>query len=181
MKKPTNNQSDQTECTEETALAFFARQLDELNWKYHRYPDKPVFYSGFNGNHVQWDFSLYARQTDPGLFLLGVNSFIPNRTPEGLRQACAELLTRINFELVVGCFELNLADGEIRFRTSALVPAADITPGIVENLLRLNLRTVDERYPQIMAVLYAGATPEDALQPKEKKAEATAEPRFDFN
>jgi len=158
MKKPMKK-CKTAEFTEETTLAFFARHLDELKWNYHRYPDKPVLYSGFNGNHVQWDFSLYARQTDPCMFLLGVNSFIPNKTPEARRQACIELLTRINFELSLGCFELNLADGEIRFRTSAMVPGADITPGIVEQLLRSNLHIVDERYPQIMAVLYAGATP----------------------
>ncbi|MEI8291002.1 MAG: YbjN domain-containing protein [Verrucomicrobiota bacterium] len=171
--------SDQTEFTEETALAFFARHLDGLEWKYHRYPEKPVLYSGFNGDRVQWDYSLYARETSPGLFLLGVNSFIPTKTPADRRPAIMELLTRINFDLSVGCFELDLADGEIRFRTSTILPGTDITTGIIEHLLRSNLSIVDERFPQIAAVLFSGASPEDALKPKEP--EDKSQPRFDFN
>ena len=179
MKKPMKKATDQTAFTEETALAFFARHLDGLKWKYHRYPEKPVLYSGFNGDNVQWDFSLYARETSPGHFLLGVNSFIPNKTPADRRTAIMELLTRINFDLAVGCFELDLADGEIRFRTSMILPAADITPGIIEHLLRSNFSIVDERFPQITAVLYSGATPADALKPKDP--ESKSQPRFDFN
>jgi len=174
-------ENDQTEFTEETALTFFARHLDGLKWKYHRYPDRPVLYSGFNGGNIQWDFSLYARETSPGNFLLGVNSFIPNKAVPDRRQAAVELLMRINFELALGCFEMNLADGEIRFRTSVMVAAADITGGIVEHLVRSNLAIVDERYLQIMAVLYAGATPEDALKSKAEKVNDSAQPRFDFN
>jgi hypothetical protein len=39
----------------------------------------------------------------------------------------------------------------------------------------------DERIPQIMAVLYSGASPEDALKPKESTIAANAQPRFAFN
>jgi len=122
-----------------------------------------------------------VRQTSGGLFQLAVNSFIPNKALPPRRPAAMELLTRINFELALGCFEMNLADGEIRFRTSVAIPGADITPGLVEHLLRSNICIVDERYPQIMAVLYAGVTPEEALKPKEKKTKTPSEPRFDFN
>lgn len=173
--------SDQTEFTEETALAFFACHLDELKWNYHRYPEKPMLYSGFNGDNVQWNFSSHAREISPGIFLLGVNSFIPNKTPSERRTTTAELLTRINFELSVGCFELDLTDGEIRFRTSLILPATDITPGIIEHLVRSNLSIVDERFPQIAAVLHSGATAEEAMKPQAEKADDSAQSRFEFN
>ena len=181
MKKPMKKASDQTEFTEETALAFFVRHLDELKWNYHRYPEKPVLYSGFNGDNVQWNFSLHAREISPGIFLLGVNSSIPNKTPSERRAATAELLTRINFELSVGCFELDLTDGEIRFRTSIILPAADITPGIIEHLIRSNLSIVDERFPQIAAVLHSGVTAEEAIKPKDEKTSPNPESRFESN
>ena len=181
MKKPKKKETDHIEFTEETALAFFARHLDGLKWKYHRYPEKPVLYSGFNGDNVQWDFSLYARETSQCHFLLGVNSFVPNKTPLARRPAIMELLTRINFDLAVGCYELDLTDGEIRFRTSIILPGADITDAIAEHLIRSNLCIVDERMPRIMAVLYSDITPEEALKPKPEKPAAATEPRFDFN
>jgi hypothetical protein len=114
------------------------------------------------------------------MFQLGVNSFIPNKALPPRRPAAMELLTRINFELALGCFEMNLVDGEIRFRTSAIIPGADITPGIVEHLVRSNLCIVEERFPQIMAVLYSGAPPANAMKPKESKPEPEVQPRFRF-
>ena len=174
---------------EETALAFFARHLDELKWKYRRLSERPALFSGFNGDNVQWDFNLTAREVSLGLFQLGVNAFIPNKAVPARRVAITELLTRINFELSLGCFEMNLADGEIRFRTSVILPASDIAPGIVEHLLRSNICILDERYLQIMAVLYGGVSPEDALkvstcnqQPAtSNQPPPGAGPRFDFN
>ena len=167
--------------TEETALQFFVRHLDEMKWKYHRYPEKSGLYSMFNGDNVQWNLNLYAREMSSGHFLLGVNSLIPNKTPGERRVAIAELLTRINYELSVGCFELDLADGEIRLRTSLVLPGADITPGIIEELLRSNIYIVIERFQQIMAVLYSDVTPEEALKSKAEKLAAAAKPRFNLN
>ena len=69
----------QPEFTEETALAFFARHLDALKWKYRRLSDRPTLFSGFSGDNVQWDFNLIARASSPGLFQLAVNSFLPNK------------------------------------------------------------------------------------------------------
>ena len=82
MKKPLNKQ-DKTDFTEETALAFFARHLDEQKWKYQHSGDRPALLSSFNGDDAFWDFTMFARQTDVGLFLPGVNSFIPNKARWG--------------------------------------------------------------------------------------------------
>jgi hypothetical protein len=177
MKK----ESVQTEFSEETALTFFARHLDGLKWKYHRSTDRPSLFSGFNGSDVLWDFNMVARQKSDGDFLLAVSSFIPNKSRPERRAAVAELLTRINWELSLGCFEMNYADGEIRFRTSMILPGADITDAIADHLVRSNLCIVDERMPQIMAVLYSDVIPEDALKPKTEKPATAAESRYDFN
>ena len=179
----------QPEFTEDTALAFFARQLDGLKWQYHRSTGHPVLFCGFNGGEALWDFNMVARSKGDGDFLLGVNSFIPNKARPDRRAAVAELLTRINWELNLGCFEMNYADGEIRFRTNVMIPAADITDGIVEHLMRSNISIVDERIHQIMAVLYSDVTPEAALklsasdqQPgTSNQPPPDSQPRFDFN
>ena len=181
MKKPMKKTKEQTELTEETALAFFARHLDGLKWQYHRSTGHPTLFCGFNGGDALWDFNMVSRAKGDGQFLLGVSSFIPNKARPERRAAVAELLTRINWELTMGCFEMNHADGEIRFRTSVMLPAADITDGIVKHLLGSNLAIVDERINQIMAVLYSSTSPEDAIKPKEAKADDNAQPRFDFN
>ena len=76
---------------------------------------------------------------------------------------------------------MDYADGEIRFRTSMILPGADITDAIAEHLVRSNLCIVEEHLPQLMAVLYSDATPEEALKPKSEKPAEGTEPRFNFN
>jgi hypothetical protein len=180
MKKHVKKNGKST-FTEETALAFFSRLLDGQKWKYHRMDDRPILFSGFNGDDGLWDFNMFARERGEGLFLLGVNSYIPNKARPERRAACLELLSRINVELCLGCFEMDHEDGEIRFRTSVVLPAADITPGIVEHLLRSNLAIVDERLRQIMAVLYANTAPAEALKPRKEQGESAPQPRLDLN
>jgi hypothetical protein len=180
IKKPMKN-DDHAEFTEQDALDFFVRHLDELKWNYRQSKEHPILYSGFNGKDVLWDFNMIARAKGDGLFHLSVNSFIPNKALPGRRVAAAELISRINWELALGCFEMNHADGEIRFRTSVAVAGADITQGIVEHLLHANLCIVDERLPQIMSVLYSDVTPAKIMQPKAKKTEPSPEPRFKLN
>ena len=179
----------QPEFTEETVLGFFARHLDELKWQYHRYNGQPVLFCGFNGVDALWDFNMVARAKNDGQFLLAISSFIPNKARPDRRVAVAEMLSRINWELTMGCFEMNHADGEIRFRTSVMLPGADITDGIVKHLLGSNLAIVDERIHQIMAVLYSDVSPKDALKISASNQQpatsnpppADPEPRFDFN
>ena len=179
--KQLKNTPETSEFTEETALAFFARYLDEQKWSYNRLADSSTLLSGFNGADALWDFNLIARQKSAGLFLLGVNSFIPNKVRPERRAACAELLTRINFELTLGSFAMNCDAGELCFRTSVLLPGADITSGIVEHLVGFHLATVDECLKSVLAVLYSDTTPAQALQAPEARTEPTAEPRIDLN
>ena len=163
--------------TEASALSFFAAHLDKLGWSYRHSEDGRTLSSGFNGPGLLWDFAVSAHAGGDGGFLLLVNSYIPTKALPERRAACSELLTRINYELAVGCFEMDLAEGTINFRTSVSLPGADITPGIVAELLHSNLAQVRERYRQIAAVLYGGTTPEQALKPK---AESPV-PRFELN
>ena len=83
--------------------------------------------------------------------------------PEDKRVATAEYVTRANFGILVGNFELDFSDGEVRFKTSADVEGIEITSVFVQNLLVANLLTADKYFPGLMKVLYAGMTPADAL------------------
>jgi hypothetical protein len=155
--------------------------LDQAKLNYHYSKDKKAIHSGFNGTDAIWDFSVYAWRKSEDLFVLGVNSFIPNHAPAERRLACAELLTRINYDLILGCFELDLKDGHIRFRTSVILPAGDITPGIVQHLMKSNVGIVDEYLHQILAILHSNITPEEAMKPREEKSENKQTRRLELN
>src|SRR5262249_4254322 len=80
--------------------------------------------------------------------------------PPKKRPACAEMLTRINYDPVNGHFVMDFEDGEIRFRTSIGMLEPPIATKHVEPLF---LATMDRYIEPIMRVLYTSEPPDEAL------------------
>lgn len=79
------------------------------------------------------------------------------------RAAALELLARINFGQVVGNFELNLDDGEIRFKTSLDFEGGELTFPLLRQLFAANVAMMEHYLPAILAVVLRGGEPSAAL------------------
>ena len=86
-------------------------------------------------------------------------SIYPIFVPENRRPAVLEAMNRINHVLVYGNFEMDPADGEIRFRTS-VESDTDIPESMMERVLNGNLAGSDKHFGALMAVAFGGASPE---------------------
>jgi hypothetical protein len=75
----------------------------------------------------------------------------------------AEFLTRANYGMTIGNFELDYTDGEIRYKTSIDVTNAQLSSALIKTLVYTNVAMMDEYLPGIQVVL-AGATPIAAIQ-----------------
>ena len=95
--------------------------------------------------------------------ILRVYATVGCHAPEQKRAVAAELLNRINWRLVVGNFEMDVADGEIRYRTTLDARGGELTDEMVECTIRTNLTTIDRFYPAIMTLLWNDLSAEDAL------------------
>jgi hypothetical protein len=82
------------------------------------------------GEHGSW---LLVGQAHEVAGSLAIYSVLPSRIPEERRDAVALLLTRINYGLIVGNFELDLDDGEVRFKASG--PTGTPLPPLVATVL----------------------------------------------
>jgi hypothetical protein len=107
-------------------------------------------------------------------------SIFPVQAPPKKRMACAELLTRINYDLLHGCFEMDFEDGEIRFRTSIGALEVPIARKHLEHLIFTNVLTMDRYIATIMRVLYANEQPDEALR-QEQGLLVPPWPRFSLN
>ena len=76
--------------------------------------------------------------------------------PEGLA-AMSEFIDRANFGMVVGNFEMDHSDGELRFRTSMSLGAAQLDANACNQLLGWNLTIMDHYLPALMEIV-GGAT-----------------------
>jgi hypothetical protein len=68
---------------------------------------------------------------------------------------CAELFTRINFGMIMGCFEMDYDSGGIHFKTTLPFAQGDINTAILDKVVMINLTRMDRFLPTIMSVIYA--------------------------
>jgi hypothetical protein len=84
---------------------------------------------------------------------LMVHSTFNPPVPADAREEIALLLTRVNFGIVHGNFELDLDDGELRYKTSIDVRGAGLTEALFENVVAANVSMFDRYVPAIEAVV----------------------------
>ena len=133
--------------------------LDQEGWPYEELKTHGAFRVQIDGNTGRWPCIAVKNEAEDQLVVYGVCPFpvIAER-----RIAMAELLTRANFGLPTGSFELDLDDGELRFRTSIDFEDAVIDPKLIRNLFYINVAVMDQHLPALEA-LVAGLEPKQAL------------------
>lgn len=82
---------------------------------------------------------------------------------EKMRGAAAEFVARANHRLVIGHFELDMADGQIRFHVGHVIGESGLAEETICRLLGAALGTANRYFPGLMLVLFGGHTPEDAV------------------
>ncbi|MDM8007631.1 MAG: YbjN domain-containing protein [Phycisphaerae bacterium] len=97
---------------------------------------------------------------------LCVVTHVPVVIPEGRRTAMAELIARINYDLLVGGFALNLSDGNLHFRITMPLADAELTQEQFDRLIGTSLWTVERYFKAVCRLLYGGD-----LSPAEAVAE----------
>jgi hypothetical protein len=90
-------------------------------------------------------------------------SVCPVNAPENKRLAIAEFLTRANSGMIIGNFELDFADGEIRYKTSIDVKGDFLSFELIKQLVYANVTMMDEYLPGIISVIDGDVLPKDAI------------------
>ncbi len=129
--------------------AFF----DADDWKYEEMEGRPVLRMGFSGDDGQWRCFAQAREEQQQVVFYSVASV---QAPEDRRAAMAEFITRANYGMIIGNFEMDFSDGEIRYKTSFDTEGTDLTNGIMKQLVYANVLTMDRYLKGIMAVAFGG-------------------------
>lgn len=141
----------------EAVTAFF----HEDEWPFSPIDELTALRTGFKGANGEW--TCYARARDEQEQFI-FYSICPVKAPEQDRQRMAEFLTRANYGLLIGNFEMDFSDGEIRYKSSIDVEDDRLSPALVKNIVYANVLTMDRYLPGIMKVLYADVTPAEAIE-----------------
>jgi hypothetical protein len=144
----------------ESLLEVAKKFFDEDNWRYQELKDQGILTVAFKGESGQW--SCYAQAQDQrNLFVF--YSISPTRPEPGKIAAMAEYLTRVNYNMALGNFEMDMEDGEIRFKTSIDVTGQELTVPLVRQMVYSNLISMDRYLPGIQAVANTDEAPAEVI------------------
>jgi hypothetical protein len=84
--------------------------------------------------------------------------------PSIKRLRMADFYARVNYELLLGCFELNVETGETHFRAALPLADSQLSRQQLRDLLATSVYTVDRYYPGVMMLIYKNATAAEAVR-----------------
>jgi hypothetical protein len=116
---------------------------------------------GFSGASETAAWNVYIATLEPERQVL-VHSILEEHVPEDRRTDVALFLTRANFGIILGNFELDLDDGELRYKTSVDVDGDHLSEALLDNIVAGNVAMFSRYLAGIDAVI-AGRDVADAL------------------
>ena len=143
----------------ETLATFFAAE----GFDARKLDGQAIFRLVFSTETAHLLCLAHARETEQQVLFY---SLCPMRTADAQRAAVMELVTRINYGLVLGNFELDLSDGEVRFKTSLdleNIVDTEVRDELIGHLVYGNLAHMERYLPALLAVQSAARSPLDAL------------------
>lgn len=87
----------------------------------------------------------------------------PVHLPASCRAALAEAITRINWRLGVGSFDLDVDGGTLRYRTAVDVEGGALVPTMVHNMIGTSLYTMERFHAAFMRVAWGGMPAREAV------------------
>ena len=142
------------------ALKTLGSFLQEDGWNPQFIEEKEAYKINFKSEHGIG--IAYAQiLTDLEQFLFYV--MMPFKIPEESLNIISEFITRANYGLRVGNFEMDYEDGEVRYKTCIDFGGETLTKGYIKNNAYPALKTMERYIPGFLSVVYGGKNPKDAL------------------
>ena len=140
-----DSMTKQNEMNDTPIVNYLKQYFDEQQWHYNHY--RPTT-SGKKGSDSQQSHHLSLRMRNRNfdcgyLFrvqehnnLLAVYGILPFLIPESHQSAAMLLITQINYDMLIGNLEMDINDGEIRYKNAIDVEAVGMDDNTIEHLLQ---------------------------------------------
>lgn len=135
--------------------------FDEDEWQYQWEEGLSILSMGFSGMNGKWMCYAQAREAQRQFVFYSV---LPVNVPADKRAAVAEFITRANYGMIIGNWEMDYTDGEVRYKTSMDVEGIDISAPMIRQLVYANLVVTDRYLTGIMRVMYSDLPPAHILE-----------------
>jgi len=148
----------------DVTLELLSEYLDARNMAHAVNEGGRVIETGFTGDTGIFKVSVVLWGDAPLKLLIGVR--LPIVVSEKHRPAVAEAITRANFGMGLGCFEMDMSDGCIGFKITMPIADGTVTETQFSSLMLTAMGTADTYFPALLRLIYG-----DDLSPAEAIAE----------
>jgi hypothetical protein len=114
------------------------------------------FRCNYNGHNGYYRVTAFIADSSEILLCYAYAGFY---VPGARLAAAAEYLTRANYNLLLGNFELDYRDGEVRCKASISFVDEALTAGLISQVMYVPSRHMDNYIPGLLAVVYGQADP----------------------
>ena len=132
------------------AFEKLTQHLDERNVRYLTSSDSRSICADFLGEVGTYRV---IATVDPDDALFQVLGCSPVRVPVGGRPSIAETITRANYGLKMGKFEMDVDDGELRFQVSQVLTEGTLDDVVIDRLMGLTMAMLDRYLSSISSML----------------------------
>jgi hypothetical protein len=121
-------------------IDYLKQYFDDKEWHYNHYQPKirdsqKSHYLSLRMRNKQLDCG-YLFRVQEKTKLLAVYGILPFLIPESHQSAAMLLITQINYDMMIGNLEMDVDDGEIRYKNAIDIEAVGLDDDILEHLLQ---------------------------------------------
>ncbi len=134
--------------------------LDKERWSYHADKEKSLVFFDVGSETGTLSCVIVV---DENLHCLTLLIQLGVIVPTIKRLRMSDFITRVNYVLLLGCFELSVDSGDLRFRISLPLADAELSRQQLRDIIATGIYTVDRHYPGVIKLIYKNATAAEAL------------------
>ena len=167
-----DSMTQQTALNDTPIVNYLKQYFDDQQWHYNHYRPKSSVSDNNDSQQSHYlSFRMRNKNLDCGyLFrvqehnnLLAVYGVLPFLIPESHQSAAMLLITQINYDMLIGNLEMDINDGEIRYKNAIDVEAVGMDESIIEHLLQSVIAMTTVTY-EIFSELVNNQNPATELQ-----------------
>ena len=133
--------------------------ISKKKWRFTSVEDESRIVIAIKGINGTFQCFADAREEEEQFIFLSICSV---NVPDDRKLLMCELLTRLNYGLFLGNFEMDYEDGEVRYKTSICCNSSELTDNILEHIIMINIVMMDTALTGIMKLIYGDITAKEA-------------------
>ena len=138
--KDLQNSAEQKSDSDIPIVDYLKQYFDDKEWHYNHYQPKirdsqKSHYLSLRMRNKRLDCGYLFRVQEKNK-LLAIYGILPFLIPESHQSAAMLLMTQINYDMVIGNLEMDVNDGEIRYKNAIDIEAVGLDDDILEHLLQ---------------------------------------------